>query len=60
MNNKEIRESLNRVFFFLDNLAIKGVANADLVTAAAQEIKALDNEFAQRQENRENREKEEG
>lgn len=57
MDNKEVRENLKRVFFFLNSLEIKGIANADLVTAAAQTIKALDNEFAGREKafvNREN------
>ncbi len=57
MSDKEVRENLKRVFFFLNSLEIKGIANADLVTAAAQTIKALDNEFARREKafvNREN------
>lgn len=49
MDNKEVRENLKRVFFFLNSLEIKGIANADLITAAAQTIKALDNEFAGRE-----------
>ncbi len=48
MTNTEIRENLKKVFFFLNNLEIKGVVNADLVTAAAQIIKHLDNEFMER------------
>ena len=43
MTNQELRESLKRVFFFLDHLEIKGVTNADLVTAAAQMLKRMDN-----------------
>ncbi|MDO4541502.1 MAG: hypothetical protein Q4C00_01550 [Bacillota bacterium] len=49
MDHTEIRESLKRVFFFLDNLEVKGIANADLITAAAQTIKALDSEFAHKE-----------
>lgn len=49
MKNTEIRESLQKVFFFLNSLEIKGVSNADLVTAAAQMIKHLDNEFMERE-----------
>ena len=48
MTNTELRESLKRDFFFLDHLEIKGVTNADLVTAAAQMLKRMDNALEER------------